>query len=70
MIIYASRQLKIHEQKYPKHDLLLTLDGFALKIEKHYLYSKVCEIFSDHQSLKYMFIERFEVEAKAVNGVD
>ena len=41
---YASRQLKRHEQNYPTHDLEMAVVVFILKIWKHYLYSKTCEI--------------------------
>ena len=31
---------------------------FALKIWHHYLYGEQFEVFSDHKSLKYIFIQR------------
>ena len=31
---------------------------FALKIWRHYLYGLECEIFTDHQSLKYLFTQK------------
>ena len=31
---------------------------FALKIWRHYLYGEQFEVFSDHKSLKYIFIQR------------
>ena len=31
---------------------------FALKIWHHYLYSEQFEVFLDHKSLKYIFIQR------------
>ena len=37
-IAYASRQLKVHEEHYPTHDLELAAVVFALKIWRHYLY--------------------------------
>ena len=55
VIVYASRQLKPHEQKYPTHDLELAAIVFALKIWRHYLYGEKCEIYTDHKSLKYIF---------------
>ncbi|XP_073057367.1 uncharacterized protein [Primulina eburnea] len=58
VIAYASRQLKPHEQNYPTHDLELAAVVFALKIWKHYLYGAKCEIFTDHQSLKYLFTQK------------
>jgi len=58
VIAYASRQLKIHEQKYPTHDLELVAIVFALKIWRHYLYGEKCEIYTDHKSLKYIFTQK------------
>ena len=58
VIAYASRQLKIHEQKYPTHDLELAAIVFALKIWRHYLYGEKCEIYTDHKSLKYIFTQK------------
>ena len=55
VVAYASRQLKIHEQNYPTHDLELGALVFALKICRHYLYGAQFEVFSDHKSLKYLF---------------
>ncbi|KAI4387246.1 hypothetical protein MLD38_005091 [Melastoma candidum] len=54
-VAYASRQLKVHEQNYPTHDLELAAVVFALKIWRHYLYGETFEIFTDHKSLKYLF---------------
>ncbi|KAL9374753.1 hypothetical protein Peur_031632 [Populus x canadensis] len=58
VIVYASRQLKKHEQNYPTHDLEMAAVIFALKIWRHYLYGETCEIFTDHKSLKYIFQQR------------
>ena len=55
VIAYASCQLKLYEQNYPTHDLELAAVVFALKIWRHYLYGKRCEIYMDHKSLKYFF---------------
>ena len=52
VVVYASRQLKPHEQNYPTHDLKLAAVVFALKIWRHYLYSERCRIYTDHKSLK------------------
>ena len=54
VVAYASRQLKLHEQNYPTHDLELAVVVFALKIWRHYLYGEKCRIFTDHKSLKYL----------------
>ena len=58
VIAYASRQLKTHERNYPTHDLELAAVVFALKIWRHYLYGAKCQIFTDHQSLKYFFMQK------------
>ncbi|KAI4365341.1 hypothetical protein MLD38_021334 [Melastoma candidum] len=55
VVAYASRQLKVHEQNYPTHDLELVAVVFALKLWRHYLYGETFEIFTDHKSLKYLF---------------
>ena len=58
VVAYASRQLKLHELKYPTHDLELAAVVHALKIWRHYLYGSKCEIYSDHKSLKYLFTQK------------
>ncbi|KAL8091679.1 hypothetical protein AgCh_034079 [Apium graveolens] len=58
VIAYASRQLKEYEIRYPTHDLELATIVFTLKIWRHYLYGEKCEIFKDHKSLKYIFIQK------------
>jgi ribonuclease HI len=58
VVAYASRQLKEHEKNYPTHDLELAAVVYALKIWRHYLYGKECEIHTDHQSLKYIFTQK------------
>ena len=55
VVAYGSRQLKIHEENYPTHDLELAAVILALKIWRHYLYGEKLEVFSDHKSLKYLF---------------
>ena len=54
VMVYASRQMKPHEQNYPTHDLELAAVVFALKIWRHYLYGEKCRIFTNHKSLKYL----------------
>ena len=58
VVAYASRQLKEHERNYPVHDLELAAVVFALKIWRHYLYGEHTQIYSDHQSLCYIFTQR------------
>ena len=56
VVAYGSRHQKNHEQNYSTHDLELTTIVFALKIWRHNLYGEQFEVFSDHKSLKYIFI--------------
>ena len=58
IIAYASRQLKKHETNYPTHDLKLVAVVFSMRIWRHYLYEKKCQVFTDHKSLKYLFTQR------------
>ena len=57
VVAYASRQLRPHEENYPTHDLELAVVVHALTTWRHYLLSNRCEIYSDHQSLKYIFTQ-------------
>lgn len=57
VIAYASRQLRKHEENYPTHDLELAAVVHALKIWRHYLLGKSCNIYTDHKSLKYLFTQ-------------
>ena len=58
VVAYASRQLKLHEQNYPTHDLELVAVVFALKIWRCYLYGEKCRIFANHKSLKYLLTRK------------
>ena len=58
VVAYAFRQLKLHEMNYHVHDLELAAIVFTLKIWRHYLFGVRCEIFTDYQSLKYIFTQR------------
>jgi hypothetical protein len=49
--------LRKHEENYPTHDLELATVVHALKIWRYYLISYRCEIYSDHNSLKYIFTQ-------------
>jgi hypothetical protein len=42
---------------YPTHDLELADVVHALKIWRHYLIGKRCELYTDHKSLKYIFTQ-------------
>jgi hypothetical protein len=57
VVAYASRQLRKHEVNYPMHDLELAAVVHTLKIWRHYLLGNVCNIFTDHKSLKYIFTQ-------------
>jgi ribonuclease HI len=57
VVAYASRQLRKHEVNYPTHDLELAAVVHALKIWRHYLMGKRCELYTDHKSLKYIFTQ-------------
>jgi lipopolysaccharide biosynthesis glycosyltransferase len=54
MIAYASRQLRKHRINYPTHDMELAVVVHALKIWRQYLLGNVCNIFTDHKTLKYI----------------
>jgi len=57
VIAYVSRSLKHHEENYPTHDLELVAIVHALKIWRHYLLGTLCNIYTDHKSLKYLFTQ-------------
>jgi hypothetical protein len=42
---------------YPTQDLELAIVFYALKIWRHYLMEKRCELYMDHKSLKYVFTQ-------------
>ena len=51
-------KIKNHDKNYPTHDLELAAIVFAFKLWQHYLYGVSREIFTDHQSLKYLFTQK------------
>ena len=55
VMVYMSRQLKEYKIRYPTHDSKLTAIVFALRFMRQYLYGKMCIIYTDHKSLKYVF---------------
>jgi hypothetical protein len=57
VIAYASRSLRPHEVNYLTHDPELAMVVHALNIWRHYLMGNRCNIFTDHKSLKYIFIQ-------------
>jgi len=58
VVAYVSRQLKVYEKNYPTHDLKLATVVFVLKIWRHYLFGSKFGVFSDHESLKYLFYQK------------
>jgi len=58
VIPYASQQLKTYERNYPTHNLEPATVVFALKIWRHYLCRVHREIFTDNESLKYLFSQK------------
>ena len=58
MIAYTSRQLKVHENNYPTHDLEWVVLVFALKLWRYYLYGVHVDVFTDNKSLEYVFTLR------------
>ena len=58
VVVYASRQLKEYEMRYPTHDMELAAVGFALKMWRHYLYGLHYKIYTDHKTLKYIFTQK------------
>jgi hypothetical protein len=57
VVAYASQQLRKHEAHYLTHDLELAAVVHALKIWRHYLMGKRCELYIGHKSLKYIFTQ-------------
>jgi hypothetical protein len=57
VVAYALRQLRKHEEMYPTHNLELAAVVHALKIWRHYIIGKRCEVYSDLKSLKYIFTQ-------------
>ena len=56
VIAYSSTQLKVNKKNYPTYDLELAAIVFALKIWCHYLYGAHVDIFTNYNSLQYVFI--------------
>jgi hypothetical protein len=57
VVAYALRQLRKHEEHYLTRNLELAIVVHALKIWRHYMMGKRCELYRDHKSLKYIFIQ-------------
>jgi hypothetical protein len=57
VVAYVSRQLRKHEAHYLTHDLELAAVVHTLKIWRHYLMGKRCELYTNHKNLKYIFTQ-------------
>jgi hypothetical protein len=57
VLSHTSRQLRKHEEKYLTHDLELAAIVHALKIWRHHIICKRCEVYSDHKCLKCIFTQ-------------
>jgi hypothetical protein len=57
VVAYVSRQLRKHEMNYPTHDFELAAVVHSLKIWRHYLMEKRCELYTDHKSFNYIFTQ-------------
>jgi hypothetical protein len=55
VIGYESRKLKEHEMNYATHDLELAAIVHTLRMWRHYLMGKRCELRTNHIGLKYLF---------------
>ena len=55
VIAYALRQLMKHTQNYPTHGLEIVAGVFDMGIGG-VLCGVICEIYTDHKSLKYIFL--------------
>jgi hypothetical protein len=58
VIAYASRQFRKHELNYPTQDLELAVVVYALKIWRHYIMGTICQVYTNHKSLKYIFTQK------------
>jgi hypothetical protein len=57
VISYSSWQLRCHKEHYPTHGLELAVMVMALRTWQHYLLGNVVHIYTDHNSLKYIFTQ-------------
>ena len=55
VIVYASRQLRVHAKNYSTYDLKFVVVVFALNIWHLYFYGVHVYIFTNHKSLQYVF---------------
>jgi hypothetical protein len=57
VVAYASQQLRNQAVNYLTHDLELAVVVHTLKIWRHYLMEKRCELYTNHKCLKYIFTQ-------------
>jgi hypothetical protein len=57
VISYSSRQLRHNKEHYPTHDLELAAEVTALRMWRHYLLGNMVYIYTNHNSLKYIFTQ-------------
>lgn len=55
---YTSKELKKYELNYPIHNLELVVVIFVLKTWRHYFYKATCNIYTNHNSRKYLFTQK------------
>ena len=48
----------VHKKNYPSHNLGLAVVVFSLKIWRHYLYGVYVNIYTNQNSLKYIFTKK------------
>ena len=58
VVAYTSRQLRPHDMNYATHDLELAAVVHALKTWRHFLVGNSCDVYTDHKSLKYIFMQK------------
>jgi hypothetical protein len=57
MVAFASHQIRTHEEHYLTPDMELAILVHALKIWRHCLMRKRCELYMDHKILMYIFTQ-------------
>jgi hypothetical protein len=57
VVVYASLQLRKHEEHYPTPDLEIAIVVHTLMISRYYLTEKRCELYMDHTSVKCIFTQ-------------
>lgn len=69
VIVYASRQLKPYERKYPIHDLKLHISGVCIKdLETLYLWCQVWGLHRPSYPKIHVYLKIFEPKAAEMEG--